>query len=489
MLRRGILDACDGTIAAALAAVRFARLSLAFLAACAAPMAPDELEDPNAGMLRDFQDGKYDAAGHPLNATVVAAADLCGGTALGTPCKAALPGGAQRGAMQVNARLRVTSHPERGEVITIRVRDAATDLVLGEQQLTVARLRGRASWIDLPVGWSSAGDAVTIELAPAPGSAIELDYVEVFPRHIGLVVSPGSGVLADDEWLTLELPKNATLTKLTADGVDLTAHVEQLIDDGIAEKQVTSFRTVIELPVGALLGDARAEVVDLRVVAGSDAARAELRTTSQACTFSSGTTGTKVLVTGFQPFPADGWHDNVSAVGVTAADPARIAGARVMKMILPVEYDRAAAMIQDAIARCAPDVVISFGQGGGAIALESTAYNLQDTGEVSGGVPDNRGIVRAAQPIDPAAPAERATLLPLAAIDAALTAIGEAPRDSDDPGRYICNNVMFSTLGAMAPRGGRSGFIHLPYTTTFDEATRARYARVVEAAIAATVAN
>jgi pyrrolidone-carboxylate peptidase len=144
-------------------------------------------------------------------------------------------------------------------------------------------------------------------------------------------------------------------------------------------------------------------------------------------------------------------------------------------------------MISDAIERCAPEVVISFGQGGGAIALEHTAYNLQDTGEISGGVPDNRGIIRGAQPIDPDAGAERATLLPIDAIREAIEALGEFPQDSTDPGRYICNNTMWNNIGEMTARGKRGGFIHLPFTTQFDDAVRARWARVVEAAVQATV--
>jgi pyroglutamyl-peptidase len=193
-----------------------------------------------------------------------------------------------------------------------------------------------------------------------------------------------------------------------------------------------------------------------------------------------------VLITGFQPFPADGWHENVSGVAVTALDPSALHGAQVMRLVLPVEYDRAAAEVADAIARCQPAVVISFGQGGDAIALEHTAYNLQDTGEISGGVPDNRGIVRSSTVIDPSGPATRDSSLPLEAIAKALVAAGEAPEPSDDPGRYICNNVMFGDLAAMAGRG-RAGFIHLPYTSEFDDAVRARYGKVVAAAIQATV--
>jgi hypothetical protein len=35
--------------------------------------------------------------------------------------------------------------------------------------------------------------------------------------------------------------------------------------------------------------------------------------------------------------------------------------------------------------------------------------------------------------------------------------------------------------------GKRAGFIHLPYTTEFDDATRARFGAIVAAAIQATV--
>jgi hypothetical protein len=46
---------------------------------------------------------------------------------------------------------------------------------------------------------------------------------------------------------------------------------------------------------------------------------------------------------------------------------------------------------------------------------------------------------------------------------------------------------MFADIGAMELRGGVGGFIHLPYTTEFDDAARARFGKVVEAAIQATV--
>jgi hypothetical protein len=42
---------------------------------------------------------------------------------------------------------------------------------------------------------------------------------------------------------------------------------------------------------------------------------------------------------------------------------------------------------------------------------------------------------------------------------------------------------MFLNIGT----GKRAGFIHLPYTTTFDDTVRARWAKVVETAVQAAV--
>jgi pyroglutamyl-peptidase len=452
------------------------------VAACATPVT-EEQPDPNAGLLRDFLDGKFDAAGHPVNAKVLRAQDICGAARLTGTCEVALPEGAKSGELVVNVRLAVRAHGSRGEIVKLVLVDDSGNEV-AKENLTVSRLRDRAGSIDLPI--SVSGSAARLRIVPASNAVVELDYVEVFPKHFKLVVSPGSGVLGDADAVTFEIPAGRRIDRLAAGDVDLLPRLDQLVRDRIATRTTTAFRTIISVPVGALLSD-RDDIVELHVRAGGNAARAQIRKAAAACNFEGDAAGKKVLVTGFQPFPADGTHENVSAVAVTAMNPAALRGAQVMRLVLPVEYDRAAAAIADVIARCAPDIVISFGQGGNAIALEQTGYNLQDTGELSGGAPDNRGIVRAATPIDETAPAERDTLLPLVDIRSALESLGEAPADSDDPGRYICNNVMFSNIGIMTTRGGRAGFIHLPFTTQFDDAVRARFARVVEAAIQATV--
>ncbi len=294
-----------------------------------------------------------------------------------------------------------------------------------------------------------------------------------------LAIAPGSGVVADGDPLAFELPPGHRLDGLVADGADLLPRLERLLAAGTATHAETAAGALVEVGVGELL-PARGEVTELHARATGTAARVQLRRAPAAERYEGDPDGVRVLVTAFQPFPADCQHANVSEVAIDALDPRALRGAQVMRLVLPVEYDRAAAAVTEAIARCRPDAVISFGQGRDAVALEEVAYNLQDTGEIPGGRPDNRGVIRAGAVIDPGAPPARDARLPLDAIAAALAAIGEAPRRSRDPGRYVCNDVMFASLGAEVQR---AGFIHLPYTTAFDDAVRARFGRLVLAAV------
>lgn len=466
------------------------------VAACTdATDALDPVEDPNEGLLRDFIDGKYDAAGHPLNAKVVEPEQVvaenasCGTRRDGVlelrdACEIELPMGADQGRLLVNARLRVRKAPSWGRIVKVTAIDAGGSEI-GSQTLTVSRLRGLDRWIDLPISIENASTTAHLRLEVSTEAIVDLQYIEVFPKQLGVIVSPGAGVYDDQAKLTFELPKGKKIERLEANGVDLRPTLERLLTDRIATRTTTEFRTIIEVAVGDLLPE-RADVVELRVHSSGDTSRTQIRKEPPPCSFEGDPNGKRVLITGFQPFPADGWHENVSAVAVSGLDPSQLRDAQVMRVILPVEYDRAAALVTDMIDRCEPNHVISFGQGGGSIALEEMSYNLQDTGELAGGAPDNRGIIRAAQPIVVDGPQERETLLPLDAIEDAMIAIGESPRRSTDPGRYICNNVMYNNIEKMGLRG-RAGFIHLPYTTWFDDSAREKWGNVVLAAVQATV--
>lgn len=461
-------------------------------------MSPDA-DEPQAGaeLFRDFKDGKYDSAGHPLNAQVTEAEVLCRAVgrasatavALRARCQGELVGPRRSGSLTANARLRVRSYAASGDidpvVATLRVFDPRGH-ALGETALTATRLRGINRWQDVSVGLTGSNEALTFEILPAPGAEVVVDYIEVFPSQFNIVIGPGSGLFANADRLTVELATQALIRRVEIDGVDITARWRTLVASRLVTRRDTQFRATFDVAVGEL-APSRGEAMQFRVFSNDGSvATTEVRRQVWPCKFEGGAGGKKILVTGFQPFPADGSHENVSAVAVQSARVTELRGVRLMKVILPVEYDRAAATVREVIARCEPDAVVSFGQGGGSIELEQTAYNLKDASSF----PDNRGIVLERAPIDAAAPAEQATSLPLDAIAAALQRAGETPQRSNDPGRYICNNVFFIESRAMAARGiGQAGFIHLPYTTSFSAADRTRFGRVVEQVVNAIAAQ
>lgn len=480
--------------------MRRAWVVLGLLAGCAPPADDDLMPETsgNTGLFRDFLDrGKFDEAGHPLNARVNEAERFCKGAgrirgtrfesqSAGELCRGELAGGRQAGAMVLNLRLAASGFSGSDALITVEVRDPS-GMPLGNAELMPDSVRTPGAWMNLPVTFHyDGGDRpVTVVVTGSGDGKLSLDYFELFPADFRLVLSPGSGEFSDSDVFRFESALDAPALALKAGERDLSAHLASLLADGRAKDQSTSFRRIVSVPAGVLLSGIAGDI-ELHARSGNEAARMQLRRSAPPCVFAGAPNGVKVLATGFQPFPADGWHDNVSRVGVFAARPEAMPGVRLMRIELPVEYDRAAAEVVSAIRRCAPDVVVSFGQGGGnQVALETTAYNLKDTSEVPGGVPDNRGLISAAQPIASRGPATRSSRLPLAAIGAALDAIGQPSASSSDPGRYICNNVFYQETSEVI---AITGFVHLPYVTHFSTEDRAHWGQVVETVLSAAAA-
>jgi pyroglutamyl-peptidase len=463
-------------------------LALLLLAGCSLGSDEPTGGDPDPSLFRDFlSDGKFDQLGHPINATTFEAQSICHGTRLsrsvlvarGEACRAPLEPRAF-GNLTLNARVRAT--PSRsGDVITLSI--VSGDATLATRTFTRSQLR--SGWINVPLAFDfSQGQSAELVVTSAGNGRLEIDYLELFASRFELVADPGSKEYLPSDQLIFESAIGAPGVTVTVDGVDVTAKLHSLLASGVAKQQTSSFRRVITVPVGKLIGTLHPSS-QIFARAGTEVVRVEVRGALPACEFEGDPDGKRVLLTGFQPFPADATHENVSWVGVASLDPLAVSGAQIMRLQLPVEYDRAAAEVVSAIRRCQPDLVVSFGQGSVTINLEETAYNLKDTAEIAGGVPDNRGIVFAGQAIDDAASDTRSTRLPLDAIDAALVTLGESPRRSDDPGRYICNNVFFAGVGAAESLGIRAGFVHLPYEEEFPDATRERYGRVVETVVRA----
>lgn len=450
--------------------MRFA-LAVVFAAGCAG--APSGSSDND--LFRDFRsDGKFDELGHPSNARQIDAAGVCPGLghASGELCRGELPGSVQAGDLILNLRVRV-SGASAGGVLDVDVLDGTDSL--GHTTLDGGAVR--PGWQNLSVPYHTYGGSPLTAVVTAQGNGtVEIEYFEIFPARFTLVLEPGSKELAPTDEITFETALDAQPILVRANGTDVSDRLAQ------ATVETSSFRKLIHIAVGRLTDGISGDVVDLRVETGGEHARMQIRKSAPACLFEGDPNGVKILATGFQPFPADASHDNISRVALAAVRPSALPGVQLMRLELPVEYDRAAAEVISAIERCRPDVVVSFGQGGDDLHLEETAYNLKDTSEVSGGVPDNRGIIAAAEPILDGGDATRPTRLPLDAIEAALTGAGEHPVRSTDPGRYICNNVFYAGLGAT---DRPAGFIHLPYTTSFPAKTKSRWGRAVEAILKA----
>ncbi len=228
-----------------------------------------------------------------------------------------------------------------------------------------------------------------------------------------------------------------------------------------------------------------------------------------------------VLLTGFDRFPRSRNHPtyvridapeasrtprvNSSGWAVRHFDPGRLSAdlLRDVEVIvhtrtdLPVEYGRASQAVLDAVAALEPDVAIGFGVGAdfGTADVEQTCENLRQDGSAWGqedlGVgpfylpadwppaapmsewdaearrwlwryPDNAGVSYQGAPIDPVGPSVRKSTLPVARIVRRLNEAGIYAIDGGDgPGRYICNELMYTLIGAQTARDRIGGFIHL----------------------------
>jgi pyroglutamyl-peptidase len=169
----------------------------------------------------------------------------------------------------------------------------------------------------------------------------------------------------------------------------------------------------------------------------------------------------RIYLTGFGPF-AD-VNDNPSARVAEALDQVRVGRARVEAEVLPVSFERAAALLVEGYQRLRPELAVHLGVATRRrlLSIEDRAHNVMDAR-----IPDVDGKRPHGQAIDPAA----ATDMPLRSrIDTRrltdnLVGHGVPARLSRDAGRYVCNRVYHQglTLGAQCQPPCRVVFLHLP---------------------------
>jgi pyroglutamyl-peptidase len=168
-----------------------------------------------------------------------------------------------------------------------------------------------------------------------------------------------------------------------------------------------------------------------------------------------------VLLTGFGPFP--GVADNVSGRLVEALTPRaaqRFPDFVFKHEVLATEWRSAPARVTALIDEVQPVLALHFGVASGtqALRIETRAENLCRLSDDAAGLPP------LAPQLTGCGTAHRGVTIPAADIYQRLIKSGVPVSISDDCGGYLCNAVLYHSLGrARAPgRRFRSGFIHLP---------------------------
>lgn len=167
-----------------------------------------------------------------------------------------------------------------------------------------------------------------------------------------------------------------------------------------------------------------------------------------------------VLVTGFEPF--GGSSLNPSQVIAESLNDGfdGDAALELHTALLPVDTRRVGPVLDALWQEIQPDVVLHFGESAKAeqVTLERVALNLLDFD-----TPDNAGAKVVDQPVDLSGPPARFASWPYRALQQRLKEEGIASRLSLSAGAYLCNQVLYLSLGYGERLGGRSvGFVHVP---------------------------
>lgn len=167
----------------------------------------------------------------------------------------------------------------------------------------------------------------------------------------------------------------------------------------------------------------------------------------------------KILVTGFEPF---GGESRNPSAEVVERLPEQIAGARIVKLILPTVRYEAPQKAEQAVEEHRPDVVLSIGQAGGraAVSVERVAVNLDDYR-----IPDNAGNQPADEAVVPGGPDAYLSELPVKAMVEAIQRAGVPAQVSLSAGTFVCNHLLYHVRHYLKERhpGVRNGFIHIPF--------------------------
>ncbi len=193
----------------------------------------------------------------------------------------------------------------------------------------------------------------------------------------------------------------------------------------------------------------------------------------------------RVLITAFEPFagrPSNGSQE-VAALMPAMSDPS----IDYVTCILPVEYDTASQKAKDCYQGMdpKPDMVISTGEGGCNIQVETRALNLDNTP-----LEDNAGTMRTGNHIDDMRTPYKFLSLPVTDMVCSVERPErwQQPNTSTWAGFFVCNNTAFHLAHYFKQDEVPYGFIHLPRSdckTTKTSDTAGTFNTMIRAGISA----
>jgi pyroglutamyl-peptidase len=170
-----------------------------------------------------------------------------------------------------------------------------------------------------------------------------------------------------------------------------------------------------------------------------------------------------VLLTGFGPFPGVERNASGDLVQTLARMGAgRYDDVRFVAEVLPVDWQHAPLRIGALIGQNRPALSLHFGVSARAtgFVIEAHAYNAAIK------MPDEGGHTAETSYLISGDRPRRSATLPVRRIVRDLRDAGFPADLSSDPGRYLCNAVLYHSLrhATLTTPRLRSGFIHIPAT-------------------------
>ena len=170
-----------------------------------------------------------------------------------------------------------------------------------------------------------------------------------------------------------------------------------------------------------------------------------------------------ILITGFEPF--NGYEINPSQLIAEALDGQNIEGAEIIGIVLPVDFDESVEVVTKAITNHSPLLVISAGLSPRAhkINVEKCGINLKILSR-------NESFWFIPRRIEPCGHFIRLSPLHTKEIVMELREAGIPSRQSYYAGMYVCNAVLYGTLGFIKKHKlpTKSGFVHVPLLSSQD---------------------